>query len=206
MPDVPHQVDVSRVAVRRRRQIYVNRPFQSRFIALFGGIAAAGLAVSGTVLYYLLRARIEDSLFRSHLDVTTTGQMLLPPLLAVNGAAVVLILLAGALAAVIISRRIFGPLATVADRVAGLTRGESGFVRGRPDVPDVFGTGLRREIDAVWTRLGRDKRTIEASLKELEALLDEMENRPGGRPGAAILADFRRARSSLSQVAEGYRY
>lgn len=201
MPHVPHQVDVSGAAARRRRQIYVNRPFQSRFIALFAGIAATGLAASGTVLYYILRSRIEDSLFRSHLAVTTTGEMLLPSLLAVNGAAVVLILLAGALAAVLISRRVFGPLATVVDGVAGLTRGGSGPVRGRPDVPDVFGTGLGREIDALWARLGRDKRTIEASLKELEALLDEME----ARPGAAILADLRRARTSLQQVADGWR-
>ena len=61
MPHVPHQVGVSGVPVRRRRQIYVNRPFQSRFIGLFSGIAAAGLAASGTVLYYLLRSRIEDN-------------------------------------------------------------------------------------------------------------------------------------------------
>lgn len=168
---------------------------------MFAGIAAAGLAVSGTVLYYLLRARIEDSLFRSHLALKTTGDLLLPPLLVVNGTAVVLILLAGALAAVIISRRIFGPLETVADGVAGLTRGGSGLVRGCPHVPDVFGTGLGREIDAVWTRLGRDRRTIEASLKELEAILDEMEE----RPGAATLADLRRARTSLQQVADGWR-
>ncbi len=204
MPHVPHQVSAPGAAARRRRQIYVNRPFQSRFIGLFSGIAAAGLAASGTVLYYLLRSRIEDSLFRSHLAVTTTGEMLLPPLLAVNGAAVVLILLAGALAAVLISRRIFRPLASVVDGVAGLTRGGSGALRGRPDVPDVFGTGLGREIDALWARLGKDRRTIEACLRELEALLDEMEDRPGGRQRAAILADVRRARTSLQQVADGW--
>lgn len=206
MPDVPHQVGVSGAAARRRRQIYVNRPFQSRFIALFAGIAAAGLAASGTVLYYLLRARIEDSLFRSHLVVTTTGDLLLRPLLAVNGTAVVLILLAGAIAAVVISRRIFGPLASVVDGVARLTRGGSVPVRGRPGVPDAFGTGLGQEIDALWARLGKDRRTIEASLKELDALLDEMENRPGSRPEAAVLADLRRVRMSLQQAANGWRF
>ncbi|MHB8174600.1 MAG: hypothetical protein ACYDFU_09110 [Nitrospirota bacterium] len=68
-----------------RRKIYiVNRRYQWRFIAAFIGVSVIGIIAAVSVMLHSIHAGMEENLYRSHLKVSSTGQILLPILLKVN--------------------------------------------------------------------------------------------------------------------------
>jgi len=62
----------------RRRKYFINKRYQGRFIAVFVGVPAVGIAVAIAAMSHYINAAIEDNMFRSHIRAASTGEIILP--------------------------------------------------------------------------------------------------------------------------------
>ncbi len=94
----------------RRRNFFIKKGFQSRFIMKFLGVVMSGSAMSGYIMYLFISKDAEDTFYRSHIKLSSTGEMILPSLLKVNMGVLVVVLLAVVVITVLISHKVAGPL------------------------------------------------------------------------------------------------
>ncbi len=94
----------------RRRNFFIKKGFQSRFIMKFLGVVMSGSAMSGYIMYLFISKDAEDTFYRSHIRLSSTGEMILPSLLKVNMGVLVVVLLAVVIITVLISHKVAGPL------------------------------------------------------------------------------------------------
>jgi methyl-accepting chemotaxis protein len=94
----------------RRRNYFIKKGFQARFILKFLGIVIFGSAISGCFIYLLTTRNIENTFYSSHIKISSTGQLVLPTLLRVNSGVIVLVLLAVAVLTLFISNKVAGPV------------------------------------------------------------------------------------------------
>jgi methyl-accepting chemotaxis protein len=106
----------------RRRNFFINKNFQTRFILKFLGIVAVASAASGWLMYSLVNKDVEDVFYSSHIHISTTGQLLLPAMLKVNAGVLAFTLLAVALLTLFITHKVAGPvyrLGKAAEKISG---------------------------------------------------------------------------------------
>lgn len=108
----------------RRRNYFIKKGFQGRFILKFLGVVTFGSAMSGYVMYLLVDKDVEDAFYSSHIKLSTTGQLLLPTLLKVNFGVLVLVLLAVAAITLSISHKVAGPLHRLGRDAERIGRGD----------------------------------------------------------------------------------
>lgn len=94
----------------RRRNYFIKKEFQVRFIARFLGVVAAGSAASGYIMYLLVNREVSDTFYTTHIKAASTGEMFLPAMLKVNIGVLVPVLAGVILLTLIISHKVAGPL------------------------------------------------------------------------------------------------
>lgn len=88
-----------------RRQYYVNKAYQGRFIALLIALAVTAAAAAGVTVYRTAGAAIEDLMYRSHMPKGDLWQFILPPVFKTNLAIMALCFLAAALMVALMLRK-----------------------------------------------------------------------------------------------------
>lgn len=78
--------------MERRRKFYVKETFQKAFIIKYLLLLVIGAIWANAMLYLYEVRQIDDSLYRAHIRISTTGDVILTPLFFING-----IVLAGAI-------------------------------------------------------------------------------------------------------------
>lgn len=81
---------------KRRRQVYIDKQFQLRFILKFCLILLIGIAASSMLLYFFSQGSLTSSFTNSRLVIQPTGLAMLPVILTTNLVVMALILIATA--------------------------------------------------------------------------------------------------------------
>ncbi len=134
----------------RRRNYFIKKDFQSRFVASFLVLGAAGFAAAGFFVYRSVSRRAEDLFYMSHIRVTSTSALVVPALLKVNFWIMLLVLAAVTAAVLIMSQRLAGPIfrfGKAAERIGG------GDLTGSLELRE--GDELRSLADSFNTMNGR---------------------------------------------------
>jgi len=108
----------------KRTTFYIKKNFQSRFILRFVAVTTAWAVATVMLFAYLAERRLEKFRFSSHIDITTTGELLLPITLGAHvvtmlGFAIFLLYTIHAL-----WKSLAPPLYHIKSDIAGLTDGE----------------------------------------------------------------------------------
>lgn len=96
----------------KRRNYFIKRKFQTKFILRFCGLVVLASAISGIIVFLHLyfRGTITTAFVNSRLSIITTADYILPVLIGASLITIVLISMATALVVMYLSHRIAGPL------------------------------------------------------------------------------------------------
>jgi methyl-accepting chemotaxis protein len=94
----------------RRRNYFIKKSFQTKFILRFCVLVVLGAFISGIILYLLSRGTVTTAFVNSRLSIVSTADYLLPALIGSSLISIALISIATAFVVMYLSHRIAGPL------------------------------------------------------------------------------------------------
>lgn len=94
----------------RRRIVYIDKPFQRRFIIKFCLIAVAAMLLASLILYFLSKDTTTATYRYHHLSLNETAQAILPAMVFTNIIVLVGLIAATILVTLYVSHKIGGPL------------------------------------------------------------------------------------------------
>lgn len=153
----------------RRRQFFIKKEFQGKFILLFAlcVIAPAGLSV--TALYVQARMALEKYLFSSHLKITHTGEIFSGLLIKTNliGSALMIVLVM--LLSLYIFRRLNTHFFRMEARLDAMGRGDFSPL---PQLPSRF-----NEVSTLINLSEQTRQNYRERFREIEVLLNKLEEK-----------------------------
>jgi methyl-accepting chemotaxis protein len=94
----------------RRRNYFIKKGFQLRFVGRFLIVAVAGFAAAGYLVYRSVESSAEEVFYSNHFRIANTSDLVVPALLKVNLVVVLLVLAAVSIAVLVVSHRLAGPI------------------------------------------------------------------------------------------------
>jgi len=166
----------------RRRQFFIKKEFQGKFILLFAlcVIAPAGLSV--TALYVQARMALEKYLFSSHLKITHTGEIFSGLLIKTNliGSALMIVLVM--LLSLYIFRRLNTHFSRMEARLDAMGRGDFSPL---PQLPSRF-----NEVSTLINLSEQTRQNYRERFREIEALLNKLEEKLSAGAATAELREI----------------
>ena len=111
----------------RRRNYFIKKGFQARFILRFILVIFLGIMVSSGIVYYLTSKKIEEAYYRSHIKIASTGEIVYPILFTVNIITVGIIIVITIIITLLISHKIAGPLYRIEKSIHEIGEGNLSF-------------------------------------------------------------------------------
>ena len=108
----------------RRKNYFINKRFQGKFILKFCGLVILGSFISGIVLYLFSRDTLTTTFVNSRLSILSTADYIIPGLIASSLVAIILISIAAAIVVMYLSHRIAGPLFNIERSVQKIGKGD----------------------------------------------------------------------------------
>ena len=90
----------------RRRNYFIKKGFQARFILRFILVIFLGIMVSSGIVYFLTSKKIEEAYYRSHIKIASTGEIVYPILFTANIITVGIIIVITIIITLLISHKI----------------------------------------------------------------------------------------------------
>lgn len=94
----------------RRKQLFIKKDFQFRFILKFCVIVLAGSVLSTALVYYFSSGTLTSTYHNSRLAIRTTSEVILPAIIYTNLITLAVISAAAIMVTLYISHKIAGPL------------------------------------------------------------------------------------------------
>jgi len=111
----------------RRRNFFIKKGFQARFILRFISVIFFGIMVSSGIVYYLTSEKIEEAYYRSHIKIASTGEIVYPILLTANIITLGIIIIVTIIITLLISHKIAGPLYRIEKSIHEIGEGNLSF-------------------------------------------------------------------------------
>jgi len=108
----------------RRRQLYVKKEFQFRFILKFCLILLAGVLVSTGLLFLFSRDTLTSSFTHSRLVIRSTAEAMLPAIITTNLISLALIIVTTIIVTLYISHKIAGPIFRLENELQRIGQGD----------------------------------------------------------------------------------
>lgn len=111
----------------RRRNYFIKKGFQTRFILRFISVIFLGIIVSSGIVYFLTSKKIEEAYYRSHIKIASTGEIVYPILFTANIITVGIIIVITIIITLLISHKIAGPLYRIEKSIHEIGEGNLSF-------------------------------------------------------------------------------
>lgn len=176
---------------RKRRILFIDKKFQTRFIINFCALIVTGGLITMALLYLLTMGSNTVAFVNSRVVVKTTADFLLPLLVQTVAIVMIIIGLAAIIVTLLVSHRIAGPLYRLKRVINSLGEGDfSGDFRIRSK--DQF-QDLARIFNEMVTKL-------RARLKDLEKHVRDIKQRSSSISEADIVEHKKAALKDLKSV------
>lgn len=185
--------------MNKRRTYLINKKYQWKFISAFIGVSLLGIVSTVTAMYILLKERVEENLYRSHMKITDTTDIMLPVAVKIN----LMFFLLGVLVIALLSYYYSSRM----DRlINGMTGVLEKFGEGRLD----FDAGVEEEdFPGLGRHLDKMVKNNNMRISEIKQLSEELAEalsaiRPGGNKTLPEAADDLRGKAARLDGALGY--
>lgn len=111
----------------RRRNYFIKKGFQARFILRFILVIFLGIMVSSGIVYYLTSKKIEEAYYRSHIKIASTGEIVYPIIFTANIITLSMIIIITIVITLLISHKIAGPLYRIEKSIHEIGKGNLSF-------------------------------------------------------------------------------
>ncbi|MFQ5354163.1 MAG: hypothetical protein ACE5DR_04385 [Thermodesulfobacteriota bacterium] len=95
----------------RRRRFFIDKALQGRFVAGLAVLVAVGLFIDLVAAYFLIEGRLEERLYKIHLQVSSTSDIIWPVIWKLTALSVPFIILIGFILGYLLTRSLEGGLA-----------------------------------------------------------------------------------------------
>lgn len=160
----------------RRRQYYIKRAFQRRFILQFGALVAVGCVALGALLYAYSTPTLTTAFVHSKLRVMSTADFLLPALGFLTLLVTALAALAAAARLLLLSHKIAGPLYRLEQTAQAVGRGNISMrvrLRDGDELQD-----FANAMDAMVSELRTQVQQIQQESRRLRELIGQLQQQP----------------------------
>jgi len=148
----------------RRKQHFIKKGYQTRFILKFCLLVLVGAVISTTLLYVFAQGSLTSTYANSRLTVRTTSTAILPSVIYTNLITLGLISLATIMVVLYVSHKIAGPLYRFEKELSDIAEG---------DLTKVIYLRKNDEVTDMAESLNRMTASLRERLQELQVLLDE---------------------------------
>jgi len=114
--------------LKRRRNYYIDKEFQGKFILKFCSLILMGSLISGTIIYGMSRATVTTAFVNSKLTIKSTADFMLPAVLLSSAVMILMIGIATIAITLFTSHRIAGPLYRIEKDIDEITSGNLNIV------------------------------------------------------------------------------
>lgn len=160
----------------RRRNYFIKKGLQSRFIFGFSVTVVLGFLASWAFVYYTVDKRLSEALYRSHIKIETTGEIISDILLKINLIAVPLLILSAIAVGVFIARNVTGPLRDFKEALEDFGRAEL-IPKTFKDIPDE----LSMLYNTMINNFSKVFKSARGKTDELERRVQELERISSGK-------------------------
>ncbi|MFZ3066158.1 MAG: hypothetical protein WA277_12840 [Nitrospirota bacterium] len=160
----------------RRRNYFIKKRLQSRFIFGFSITVVLGFLASWAFVYYMIDKRLSEELYRSHIKIETTGVIIGDILLKINLIAVPLLILSTIVVGVIILRNVTGPLRNFKEALEDFGRADL-TPKTLRNIPPELSMSYNTMVD----NFSKTLRSIKRKGYELEKIIEELERTAGDK-------------------------
>ncbi|MDH4161904.1 MAG: methyl-accepting chemotaxis protein [Nitrospirota bacterium] len=182
----------------RRKQYFIDKSYQTRFILRFVIVTALWSAAALLLFAWIARQRIETEMYSSHLTIASSQELLLPSALYSEGIALLLYSVLLAYAIFDLGKRISAPLFMLKKDLARIGAGDLAIpVRLRPG--DEF-QDLAGEVDRMRAGLGSRFAEIKGAQQRLSRAVSELDlSMRQGLPLSEPIGEIRKAASAAQE-------
>lgn len=150
----------------RRRNYYIKKEFQAKFIMKFCGLVILGAAISGAVIYFMSSSTVTTVFENSRLTIKSTSEYILPSVLISSAIMIMLIGLATIAVTLFTSHKIAGPLYSIEKDIEELASGNLNIrfnLRGNDEIK-----ALAEKLDNLTNSLKSKVKDIKDASLSLE--------------------------------------
>ena len=158
----------------RRRNYFIKKGLQSKFIFGFSLTVVVGFLVSWAFVYYPIDKRLSEELYRSHIKIESTGEIISGVLLKINLIAVPFLILSAIAVGVFIVRNITGPLRNFKEALENFGRADL-----TPKTLKNIPLELSMSYNTMVDNFSKTLRSIKRKGDELEKIIEELERIAG---------------------------
>ena len=156
----------------RRRRYFINKGLQLRFILIFALIVVVAFLINWQLVYYMVDKELAVELYKSHIKIRTTGEIIKPVLIKMNMILIPLLAVVTASAVILLTRAIELPIVGFRDAVEALGNGKLA-TRFTGEAPGDLATGF----NTLAERYEGSFIKIEEEISALEGVATRLEER-----------------------------
>ncbi|MBI4681054.1 MAG: methyl-accepting chemotaxis protein [Nitrospirae bacterium] len=160
----------------RRRNYFIKKRLQSRFIFGFSLIVVLGFLASWLFVYYTVDKRLSEELYRSHIKIETTEEIISGVLLKINLIAIPLLILSAVAVGEFIIDKVTGPIRNFKEALEDFGRADL-TPKTLKDIPPELSMLYNTMVD----NFSKTLRSIKRKEDELEKIIEELERIAGGK-------------------------
>ncbi|MBI5049261.1 MAG: methyl-accepting chemotaxis protein [Deltaproteobacteria bacterium] len=158
-------------AAFRRRNYFIKKGLQSRFIFGFSLSVVAGFLINWFLVYYLVDKGLAEALYRSHIKIGATGEVIGDILLKVNIIAVPLLIISVIIVGLFIVNKVTIPLTGFKEALEDFERGDM-TLKTLKDIP----AELSASYNTMVNRLGKVFISFKMQADELGKMVTEIKH------------------------------
>lgn len=167
---------MERKVAYRRRNYFIKKGLQSKFIFGFTLKVVLGFLASWSFVYYTVDKRLSEALYRSHITIGSTGEIIGDILFKINLIAVPLLILSGIAVGVFLVRNVTGPLRNFKEAMEDFGRADLTQKTLKDVLPE-----LSMPYNTMIDNFSKILRSIKRKGDELEKNIEELEQIAGGK-------------------------
>lgn len=160
--------------LNRRKNYYINREFQGKFILKFCLLILAGSLISGAIIYGMSRATVTTAFVNSKLTIKSTADFILPAVLLSSAVVILMIGIATIAITLFTSHRIAGPLYRIEKDINEIASGNLKITLSLR-----HGDEIKPIATSLNVMVGSLKEKIQAIRENLIQLENEIDRSPG---------------------------
>ena len=162
--------------LERRKNYYIDKKFQGKFILKFCLLIVIGSLISGAIIYGMSRATVTTAFENSHLTIKSTADFILPAVLLSSAVVILMIGIATIAITLFTSHRIAGPLYRIEKDINEITSGNLNVA---------FNLRHGDEIKPIAASLDRMAKSLKEKILAVKEALTQLESEINRSPSPA---------------------